>query len=552
MTRSEQALISYIPKMTYKMNLRLVSIWVIFTLFSDTASAQMLGPMNSEFNRFRQNGISTVGLSPDYVWVSPLLNYAQKSSVSGGWELPTNVDSLTNGIGRVFSMDSQGDTLVVGLGFTSSTPAGSVPAGYGTYISTDQGKEWFFSPFHLDRYINADTTFIYGGQIYNRQRVIVPEQSPPYSIALYDGVVFTANWASGLLRSQDLGRSWERIILPPFGVSELTPYGTRYNWRSCVSTSGGTCTAYEELYTAVSDDNLKGFAVMIDREQRVWYGSAGGINISENALKAPIDSVEWRNVGFSYDPNGLLARWVIEIAEDPSTGYVWLTNWIAEGSNSNLQGLDNYGVVYSKDGGYSFEQRLHGEKILSIGFFKGYIYAAGEKGLFISNDGGSTWEMFNRFRTGSNLISDRASFQSVASDDQFLFIGTSEGLLWTENPEGPWSIERVNFPLRGGNAFDQDAPNVSSYAYPNPFSPDLHGQLRIRFDASGPESVQLRIFDFSNALVYESSEQSSTTGAYELLWNGYNMKGHQVDNGVYFYQITLANNTFEGKILVIH
>ncbi|NBW70634.1 MAG: T9SS C-terminal target domain-containing protein, partial [Bacteroidetes bacterium] len=225
---------------------------------------------------------------------------------------------------------------------------------------------------------------------------------------------------------------------------------------------------------------------------------------------------------------------------------------IAEGSGSNLQGLDNYGVVYSKDGGLSFEQRLHGEKILSIGFFKGSIYAAGEQGVFISSDGGNTWEMNNRFKTQTNLITEKASFQSIASNDNYLFIGTSEGLLWTEDPEGPWNIERVNFPLTGGNNFEQESSNVSSYAYPNPYSPELHGQIRIRFDSSTSASAHLRIFDFSNTLVYETTEQTSSTGAYEILWNGYNMKGHQVDNGVYFYQITLSNKTLEGKILVIH
>ena len=48
--------------------------------------------------------------------------------------------------------------------------------------------------------------------------------------------------------------------------------GSRYVWRNCVGGSAGTCSQYEELNTAVSDDNLKGFAVHIDRKNRVWYG----------------------------------------------------------------------------------------------------------------------------------------------------------------------------------------------------------------------------------------------------------------------------------------
>ena len=146
--------------------------------------------------------------------------------------------------------------------------------------------------------------------------------------------------------------------------------------------SAGTCYQYEELYTAVSDDNLKGCSTY-DRNNRVWYGSV--VSLSDNALYAPIDSIRWNNVGFNYDPNGLLARWVIEIAEDPTIDRIWLTNWIAENSTSNLQGLDQYGIVFTDDGGSSFEQRLHGQKILSIGFFQGDVWA-GENGLFRSKD----------------------------------------------------------------------------------------------------------------------------------------------------------------------
>ena len=57
---------------------------------------------------------------------------------------------------------------------------------------------------------------------------------------------------------------------------------------------------------------------------------------------------------------------MIEIAEDPTIDRIWLTNWIAENSTSNLQGLDQYGMVFTDDGGSSFEQRLHGQKILLL------------------------------------------------------------------------------------------------------------------------------------------------------------------------------------------
>lgn len=512
--------------------------------------AQWFGPLNADFERFRQNGISTVETSNGFVWISPLLNVASIEQPYHTWAIPEGVDSLTNGKGRVFSIATQGDTIVAGLGFSSSTPAGTVPAGYGYYISIDNGQNWDFSPFPLDRYIDEDTTFVYGGIQYNRARIIVPEQSPPYSVAVKDGVLFSANWASGLLRSTDLGNSWERISLPPFGNSTMRPDGTRYIWRNCVSGSANACSQFEELYTAVSDDNLKGFAVHIDRNNRVWYGSAGGINVSDNALFAPIDSIRWDNVGFSYDPNGLLARWVIEVAEDPDRDRIWMTNWIAENSSSNLQGLDQYGIVFTEDGGSSFEQRLIGQKILSIGFFNGDVWAAGENGLFRSKDQGTTWEMISVPITATNRLNPNTSYQSISSTSDYLFIGTSDGLLWTNDPDKGWNIERVNFPLRGGNQYSPEAASVATYAYPNPFSPNLHGELRIRFESTSTSTATLRIVDFGMNLVHEQQQQVPP-GEFEIIWTGYNDMGSKVSNGVYFYEITQGSTKINGKILVI-
>ena len=99
--------------------------------------AQWLGPLNADYERFRQNGISTVETSNGFVWISPLLNVASIEQPYHTWAIPEGVDSLTNGKGRVFSIATQGDTIVAGLGFSSSTPAGTVPAGYGYYISID-------------------------------------------------------------------------------------------------------------------------------------------------------------------------------------------------------------------------------------------------------------------------------------------------------------------------------------------------------------------------------------------------------------------------------
>ncbi len=516
---------------------------ITLSFFSISLFAQVVGPSPSNFNSIRQNGISSLAANGDTLWISPALT----RNIGNGpdWIRPTGIDSIDNGLGRVFSVSVNQDTVVSGLGFTSETLAGSQPAGYGYYISVDGGETWRFSDFLLDRFINNDTTFTYGGTLYNRKRIIVPEQSPPYSVDFKGDVIFSTNWASGLLRSTDFGLSWERVVLPPFGEDLLTPERDDYEWVDCTAVQNGTCVSFDNIYNSVDDDNLKGFSVLVDSKNRVWYGGAGGINVSENALTAPIDSIIWRNSNTDGSTNGILGRWIIEIREDTSNGRIWMTNWIADNN-------DQFGIVYTDDGGQTFGQRLIGQKILGIGFKDGYVFAAGENGLFVSSDGGDSWQKKGQIRSANAILKNTAEFQAVTVTKDRVWIGTTDGLISTDDLGETWEITRVNFPLSGGNQYNPEAKSVETYAYPNPYSPSQHELVRIRFEASEAGNIDIRIFDFGMNLVRElDTYTSSGSGDFEAVWDGLDGKGRRVANGPYFYQIKAPGNTVNGKILLI-
>ncbi len=522
---------------------------LVFTLlFPGSVLAQLTGPLNSEFNSIRQNGISSLAATGDTVWISPSLN--RNIDNAPEWFRPTGIDFIDEGDARVFSLDVNGDTVVAGLGFTSETLAGPQPAGFGYYISVDGGDTWRFSNFLLDRSIDADTTFIYGGVTYTRKRIIVPEQSPPYNVAFKGNVIFSTNWASGLLRSTDLGQSWERVVIPPFGISELTPERDDYFWVDCIDGGGQECEI-TNIYNSVRDDNLKGFSVHIDSQNRVWYGSAGGINISDNALSAPIDSIRWRNVRFDNSSNGLLARWIIEIKEDTSSGRVWMTNWLAEGTGSIYENLDRNGIVFTEDGGITFKQRLIGKRISAITFNEGFVFAGGDDGLFISDDGGDSWIQIPQIKSPNTFLKSSAQFQGAATAEGRVWFGTTDGLISTSDNGATWEITRVNFPLEGGNTYNETAKNVTTYAYPNPFSPNEHEIVRMRFDVSRAGDVKVRIFDFGMNLVREVEDGFFNEGSYEAIWDGVDNYGRKVANGPYFYIIETENATIDGKILLI-
>lgn len=512
---------------------------------------QTYGPIEDRFSTIRQNSNSTLEASGQTVWIGPGLNAFDE--LTGEIYVPTKADSVFNGRGRVFSFEVQENRILAGLGFTSSRSGSSVNAAQGYYQSNNSGETWNFISFPLDEKPDdscdaesvgppCDLEFQYGDETYIRTRITVPEQSPPYEVDFYDQTVLSVNWASGLLRSRDNGQSWERIILPPSNVSNLNP-GESYGWVS-VTPDEDVINRYDPRF----DNNLLGFGLLIDDQQRVWVGTAGGVNISENALTASTDQIEWRHISWNPEtPGGLLSNWVITIRQQPNTDRIWMTNWITDSENR-----DQYGVVYTDDEGKTFHQVLEGVQANDIGFFDDNIYVAADNGFYVSKDDGENWEQIPEISSPNTFIKPDAQYFSFASTENKLWVGTSDGIASTPDGGESWEILRVDVPLNGGNQYQPDAPNVNSYAYPNPFSPTQHSIVRIKYEMQEPGAATLRIFDFGmNPVKTIQVPSVSSSGSYETVWDGTTETGRIASNGTYFYTIETSNGSAEGKILLL-
>lgn len=527
-------------------------IFLCFCTLPLLLHSQTFGPIDDRFSTIRQNSNSTLEASAQTVWIGPGLNAFDE--MSGNIYVPSNADSVFSGRGRVFSFEVQDNRILAGLGFTSTRGESSVNAAQGFYHSDDSGESWDFLPFPLDERADdttcdassvgppCDIEFQYGDETYIRTRITVPEQSPPYEVDFYDQTLLSVNWASGLLRSPDNGQSWERIVLPPSNVSNLNSTES-YGWIS-VTPEDEVINRYDPRF----DNNLLGFGLLIDDQQQIWVGTAAGVNISENALTAPTDQIEWTHISWNPETSGgLLSNWIITIRQQPGTNRIWMTNWITDSENR-----DEYGVVYTDDKGETFHQFLEGVRANDIGFSDGNIFVAADNGLYISKNDGQNWQQIPRISSPNSFIKPSARYFALASTNENLWVGTSDGIASTPDGGESWKILRVDVLLSGGNQYQPDAPDVNSYAYPNPFSPTQHSVVRIKYQMKQPGPATIRIFDFGmNPVRIIRVPAVTSSGSYETTWNGLTETGRIASNGTYFYSIKTSDGFTNGKILLI-
>lgn len=522
-----------------------IALFIFLWMVSVVPSiAQVVGPLiPSGANPISQNGISNIASYGDSLWIGPRMQLNVGGSFD--WIRPEGADSVLNGRGRMFSIALSKDTVVAGIGYNILVDDNSIQSGMGFYTSVNGGKQWRFIPFPLDPCNRTNPTaacddlvISYGSGNLKALPVIVQQQSPPYDVSFFGNTIFFAGWASGIKRSRDFGQTWERIVLPPTRFSELNPnlaYSFYINPRP---PARGEPNPTDYL-------NFNAFSVFIDSDMNVWAGTAGGINISDNALSADASRIRWRHITSSGAKNGLLGNWIIQIKQDPITKRVWMTNWVG--------GLQNekYGIVSTSDLGVSFEQYLEGEKIYDIAFDGPRIYAVGDNGLFYSPDGGKTWEQIKQIASANTYLKEGTIFYSVSKAGNRIWVGTSDGLASTDDHGRSWQITRVNMLPGISNPFQNDVPNVKTYAYPNPFSHRQHNQVRIVFETPTSSTVRIRIYDFGMNLVRELDRVDLQSGYYEAIWDGYDGLGRKVANGSYFYQIESGSYKANGNILIL-
>ena len=464
-----------------------------------------------------------------------------------------------NASGRVtiFSMDVEGDVIWTGLGFVDRDSDGEPQTAAGFAFSTDGGDTWTYRFPQLDS--QDDDTVVYGISTLTALPVIVPQQSAPFDID-YDpltGDVWVAGFASGVRRSNDMGATWDRIVLPPDTLDSIDPQ-TLYDF-DFAPTRGGQ-----------QQNGFLGFSVLVDEAGTVWAGTAAGVSRSDTSDIDPISGDRaWRRFAKDGTDRSIAGNFVVSIEEQPigdpafpvgspenPRNPVWIIGWPADDPSEEI----NLTVWLGDDenGDPIFEPKLlTSSRLFDTTFNGSSVYVAGRDGLYISDDGGITWRTVTTFRDpqGNVIPVDRNSgVFSVAvinpgTPEAELWAGHGDGLMKSTDGGATWTAFRVNVPTNPATPTEA-VPIVDAYAYPNPFTPGVDGYCRIRLDLTADGTANLRIFDFGMQLVREI-EAPVRAGANEILWDGLTDSGTRIANGTYFYVVDVAGRKATGKILVL-
>lgn len=543
-----------------RMRLALGILWVVLGATPAAAQpttwkqqAQQLAPVDG----VSSNSIQTMEADGDSLWIGPLLSvYVEAEQRLFTAQVPQllDEDNVVFAIDATNNPEGPTSTVWAGLAFDAG---GGTPGTAGFVFSTDGGDSFTSRLPALDA--PEDTTVTYGGVSFPAIPVTANENSATQDLDAGPpgGTVWIAGGQSGIRSSTDGGQTWQRAVLPPDTLAVVAPGETPpFLVGPPVDQDRGWL-------------NHVGFSVLVDETGTVWAGTAGGVNRSRPQDVEGEDRA-WQRFAYDGTPDGLTGNSVVALAEQPlasGRNPIWMATWALNQSQSDRQ---RFGVTVTRDGGATFEQTLIGERVTDFAFRRGkgaspsLVYAAGESGLLVSSDQGQTWRAVSDFRLQreTSFLRSDARVQTVSTTASALWVGTSDGLLrlprareaalLNEDPAAeppPWRLFRTNVPVNPEEP-SESVPDVSTYAYPNPFSPSEDNVVRIRYDLQQARTVTVNIFDFGMNRV-RSLTRDQPSGQQEVAWDGTDEDGLRLPNGTYFYTVDLGGKTVEGKILLV-
>ncbi len=414
--------------------------------------------------------------------------------------------------------------------------------GSGLRYSTDQGNTWVKIAQPID--VSNDSSITYGINTLGALPITVAVNNMPYDIDFTSDAIWIATFAGGLRKSTDMGQTWQRVVLPPDYLDEISPDDTL---SFDLSPSSGAL-GFEENY------NHRVFSIRVVNDNLIYVGTSGGINKSTDG------GISWQKFNHQNQDQPISGNFIVELGYDDYAKTVWAATW------KSIDLAEYWAVSSSSDGGETWQTHLPDTKAHDFGYKYNYsgqspigsqVLIATEEGVFRTSNGGSTW-IANPTPIDSETGTALPATEYRSVEANYLSDFTTD--IWLGTLDGLAKINETQTAFWSGNwkvyvASQELTTDIESYAYPNPFSPDEE-RVTILYSTGGKDTdVTIRIFDFGMNLVrtvIQNATRLGGSGDQKDIWDGRDQKGNIVPNGVYFYRIDFGSDEpLYGKIMVL-
>jgi ligand-binding sensor domain-containing protein len=514
-----------------------VYLLVALACASNFVNAQTFNPYSYRLEKVQassssvtplSNSVTDIVISGSTIWLGTGKGLSRSTDNGTTWRNYYNTPEF--GQEDVSAIAVHNNEVWVATAHSKDVDGNSLPEGSGLRYSIDGGETWTILPQPRDTK-NIDTLFYNAKSRIRALGVTTNVNNITYDIAATDSAVWITSYAGMARKSTDKGKTWEVVILPPDRLDHISPTDSLV---FDVSPVGGGLGLENNL-------NHRAFSVYAENSSNIWIGTAGGINKTTDGGRS------WVKFNHKNQAAPISGNFVVALRSQSFAGQkiIWAGTVNAEGLT------EKRGVSFSQDSGQTWKTALLGEFCHNIGIRDSVVYIVTDNGIFRTSDVGQTW-------TQPGTIYDKITRQRIASQKFYsvdasgdnVWFGGNDGLASTldnnNNPFGfTWKVLHASQPL---------SSNRTTYAYPNPFSPDDE-VVRLHYSTENRTAkVTIRIFDFGMNLVRTVISNADRSGAPEFdeIWDGKDDNKRQVANGPYFYQVVIENGEpIWGKILVL-
>ena len=347
-------------------------------------------------------------------------------------------------------------------------------------------------------YRSIDNGFSWSHNLVDNQYSIITDLSKN------DDLIFAGTY-NGVYSSADTGKTWNSLG-PSYSI--LSVYAIDSTIFACIH--GGGLFRSENNGQSWTPINENYFYSYMLHENEIFGGTFSGIFVS-------IDN------GFTWDLTGLTNKIITSLSKNDN--YIFAANY-------------TYGIYRSDDFGGSWSESNHG---LNLNLFHPYSVFAKDSLIFIgltsnkiylSTDNGLNW---NDFSDGININENTYNVKFSISRNK-IFVSFLYNSLWYCDLSQLTNISGLK---------SQKYPKlILPQNYPNPFNP----VTTIKYTIQKKAHVRIEIYNSIGQRIELLLDKDQIPYKYNIQWNA---SINQLPSGVYFYQVTLDDETHYRRMIYV-